>query len=96
MSCSRLLRPIAAKRLGLIGLPPRQILQDYIEAVDLVTPLAVPPVVAADRDDDQVIAAAVAAQADLIVSDDRHLLALRTCQGIRIVAPAEALEIIIA
>ena len=39
-----------------------------------VSPTALPRVVAADADDDQVVAAAVAATADLIVSGDRHLL----------------------
>jgi predicted nucleic acid-binding protein len=55
------------------------------------TPAAVPPVVAADRDDDQVIAAAVAARADLIVSGDRDLLALGSHQTIGIVTPADAI-----
>jgi predicted nucleic acid-binding protein len=46
-----------------------------------------------DADDDHVIAAAVAAQADLIVSGDRkHLLPLGTHAGIRIVAAAEACD----
>jgi predicted nucleic acid-binding protein len=70
------------------------LLADYIDAVDLVTPLSAPPVVAADSDDDQVIAAAVAAGADLLVSDDRHLLALGTHQNIRIVSPAEAVRLL--
>ncbi len=58
-----------------------------------MTPLAVPPVIAADPEDDHVIAAAVTAEADLIVSGDRHLLTLGAHQGIGIVAPAEALRI---
>jgi predicted nucleic acid-binding protein len=59
-----------------------------------VTPLATPPVIAADADDDHVIAAAVAAEADLIVSGDHHLLDLGSHQGIRILTPAAALAII--
>jgi hypothetical protein len=35
-----------------------------------VTPLSIPNVIAADPDDDQVIAAAVAAKADLLVSGE--------------------------
>jgi predicted nucleic acid-binding protein len=38
------------------------------------------------------LAAALAAQADLIVSGDRDLLALVAFQGIPIVSPAQALE----
>jgi predicted nucleic acid-binding protein len=48
-------------------------------------------VIAADPDDDHVIAAAMAAMADLIVSGDRHLLALGTHRSVRILTPAEAL-----
>jgi predicted nucleic acid-binding protein len=50
-------------------------------------------VVTGDIDDDQVIAAAVSAPADLIVSGDRkHLLPLGSPQGIPIVDAAEALR----
>ncbi len=86
-----LMRPALVKRLAALGRTARQVLADYIEAADLVTPLAVPPVIATDPDDDHVIAAAVAAEADLIVSGDRHLLALGMHRSIRIVTPTEAL-----
>lgn len=86
-----LTRPSAAKRLTLIGRSAREVLADYVEAIELVEPASVPRVVAGDVDDDQVIAAAVAARADLIVSGDRkHLLPLRSHQGIEIIDAAEA------
>jgi uncharacterized protein len=59
-----------------------------------VSPSAVPRVVPADIDDDHVVAAAIAAEAGLIVTGDRHLLTLGSHQGIRIVTPADALEIL--
>ncbi len=66
-------------------------LADYVEAIELVEPANVPRVVIGDVDDDQVIAAAVAARADLIVSGDRkHLLPLGSHQGIDIIDAAEA------
>lgn len=42
--------------------------------------------VAADPDDNRVLECAVDGKADLIVSNDRHLLDLRRCQGIPIIA----------
>ena len=88
-----LTRPSAAGRLALISRSAREVLADYIEAIELVEPASVPRVVAGDVDDDQVIAAAVAARADLIVSGDRkHLLPLGSHQGIDIVDAAEAVR----
>jgi len=87
-------RPVPAKRLALFGRPARDVLSDYIEAVDLVAPFAIPAVVSADPDDDHVIAAAVTAHAELIVSGDRHLLDLGSHLNIRVVTPAEALRLV--
>ena len=89
-----LARPFAIRRLALIGTSAQTLITDYALAANVVTPLAVPSVIAADPDDDHVIAAAVAVEADLIVSGDRHLLDLATHGGIRIVTPAESLALI--
>jgi putative PIN family toxin of toxin-antitoxin system len=77
-----LFRPFSIKRLAILGITTRQVLTDYVDAVDLVDPLVVPVVIADDPDDDHVIAAAVAAQADLIVSGDKHLLRLASHAGL--------------
>lgn len=66
----------------------------YLEFARAVSPLSVPRVVPDDPDDDHVIACAVAAKANLIVSGDKHLLKLREYQGIRIVTAAQAVKII--
>ena len=89
-----LTRPTPVKRLALLGLAAHEALAEYIDAVELVTPLAVPAVVAADPDDDHVVAAAVAAEADLIVSGDADLLTLKVHAGIPILGPADALAAI--
>jgi len=57
-------------------------------------PLLIEPVVKEDPDDDVVLATAIAASADLIVSGDRHLLALTTHGRIPIVSPREFLLIL--
>lgn len=87
-------RPMAAKRMALIGRGLQDVLADYTIVADVVTPLAIPSVIAADPDDDHVIAAAVASNADLVISGDRHLFVLGTHRGIRIISPAEALLLI--
>jgi predicted nucleic acid-binding protein len=51
-----------------------------------------PPVVIDDPDDDAVLACAVAAKVDLVVSGDPHLVKLAHYEGIPIVPPAEAVE----
>ncbi|MCA3153067.1 MAG: hypothetical protein ING77_18015, partial [Rhodocyclaceae bacterium] len=56
-----LTRPSATKRLALIGRSAREVLADFVEAIELVEPASVPRVVVGDVDDDQVIAAAIAA-----------------------------------
>ncbi len=78
-------RPSASKRLAMIGKSAREVLADYVEAIDLVEPIEIPRVVPGDVDDDQVVAAAITARVDLIVSGDKHLLGPGSdYQGIRI------------
>ena len=49
------------------------------------------PVILVDPDDDAVLACAVAARAEIIVSGDSHLLDLKQYEGIRIVTTAQLL-----
>ncbi|NML14032.1 putative toxin-antitoxin system toxin component, PIN family [Azohydromonas caseinilytica] len=85
-------RPSIAKRLALIGRSARDVLSDYVEAVEVVEPQAVPRVVPNDADDDHVIAAAVASHADAIVSGDTDLLSMGRHEGIQIIDAAQALD----
>jgi putative PIN family toxin of toxin-antitoxin system len=87
-------RPHLSSRLGKARTSVQEALALYAELAVSVTPAMIPRTVPDDPDDDHVIAAAVAARAALVVSGDRHLLALGTCHGIRIVNPAEALALI--
>ena len=85
-------RPSPAKQLAAIGKTAREVLADYIAAVELVEPDEVPRVVPNDADDDHIIAAAVAARAAMIVSGDFDLLSMGGHQGIEIVSAAMAVE----
>ena len=66
----------------------------YRDATVLVTPREVPRVVADDVDDDHVIAAAVAARVQYIVTGDRtHLLPIGTYGDIAIISPRQCLDL---
>ena len=87
-----LTRSSPTKRLAVIGKTARAVLADDVEAAEVVEPEHVPRVVPNDADDDQVIAAAVTAGADWIVSGDADLLSMGSYQGIPIITAAQAVE----
>lgn len=87
-----LTRASATRQLALIGRQAGQVLQDYLAAVELIEPAPLPQPVCRDPDDDAVLALALAARADLIVSGDQDLLVLQRFEGIPIVTAAQALE----
>lgn len=79
-----LTRPAVAKQLAVIQRSAAQVLADYAAAVEIVQPVPIPRV-APDPDDDAVIATALAARADLLVTGDKALLGVRNYQGVEIV-----------
>lgn len=74
------------------GVALEELIDGYGELAILVAPAPIAPVVLRDPDDDHVLACALAAQADLIVSGDRDLLDLRTHQHIPIINASDALK----
>ena len=80
-----------AARLAQAGLTPLGIVDDLRRLAVVVLPQAVPRVVPTDPDDDHVIAAALASQANLIASGDkRDLLPLGSYADIPVVTAREA------
>lgn len=61
---------------------------------EVIDPPVLPQPVCRDPDDDHVLALAIAAKIDLIVSGDNDLLSLGSFEGIPIMAPAQAITLI--
>ena len=90
LTTPKLTRPIVRSGMTLDDLLAR-----YVNVAIVVQPTAVPRIVPNDPDDDQALAAAVEAHADLIVSGDKDLHSLGgSYNGIRIVTPAQAVQLI--
>ncbi len=80
-----------AKRLTEVGSSVAEMVGDYLALAHMVLPTVHPSIVR-DPDDDHVIAAALAAQAEIIVSRDNDLLTLNAYERISIITAAEALR----
>ena len=73
---------------------PERALAEVRRLAEVIDPPPLPAPVCRDPDDDRVLALALAAKVDLIVSGDKDLLSLSRFQGIPIVAPTEAIAFI--
>lgn len=82
-----------AERLTRVELSVAQIVDGYLALVQLVRAPAIAPA-GRDRDDDHVIACALAANAAIIVSGDHDLLVLGAFRDIGIKTASEALAIL--
>jgi predicted nucleic acid-binding protein len=70
---------------------PDRVIAEVWQLADVFDPPPLPAAVSRDPDDDAILALAVAAQADFMVSGDADLLVLGVHDGIPIVGPAQAL-----
>jgi predicted nucleic acid-binding protein len=80
-----------AARLSEANVSAQELVAGYSALASVIEAKPIEPVVIADPDDDAVLSCAVAAQCEVIISGDHHLLALKHYQGIRIVTAAELL-----
>ncbi len=78
-----------AGRLASVGVTSRELVLGYAALATTIEPATIGPVILADRDDDAVIACAVAAQGEVIVSGDIHLLGLKQYGEIRVLTATQ-------
>jgi uncharacterized protein len=69
-------------------------LAEVRQLAEVIEPPPLPQPVCRDPDDDQVLALALAAKVELIVSGDNDLLSMESFEGIPIIAPAQAITLI--
>jgi uncharacterized protein len=79
------------RQLARVGTQPRRLLAQYAALAQLVEVQSIAPAVLADPDDD-VIACALAAHAEIIVSSDNHLLQLKNYRDVAILLARELLD----
>jgi putative PIN family toxin of toxin-antitoxin system len=84
--------PKFTQRIARFETTVEALVAQYRALLILVSPIHTPRVVARDPDDDEVLALAIAAQVDLVVSGDDDLLSLKTFRNTPIVTAAEAVN----
>jgi putative PIN family toxin of toxin-antitoxin system len=89
-------RPKFQKILTRANIRADEIVADLRRLAEIIDPPPLPAPVSRDPDDDMVLALAISARADLIVSGDDDLLVLGTHANIPIVTVVKALERITA
>ena len=70
------------------------LVETYRQQATLVEPVPLTIPISRDPDDDVVLATAIAARADVIITGDNDLLVLRQYDGIQIVSPRQFLEMV--
>lgn len=89
-----LLEELAEKLRDKFGLDPGKLplLKIYRETATVVKSRPLPKPVCRDADDDEVLAAAFASEAKIILTGDKDLLMLEEFQGIKILSPRQFVE----
>lgn len=79
-------------RIAQVSVSVEELVLGYASLAVTVRPHKINPVIKADPDDDKVLACAITAKAEIIVSGDSHLLDLKKYQGIKIITVNQVLE----
>lgn len=88
-------KPRLSRFVTATGLTPAAMVKHMRRLSTVVATPALPHRVARDRDDDAVLACARAGNASMIVTGDRDLPVLRAFDGIPILRPAPAVELLV-
>ncbi len=83
-----------ARAVRATGKSVEALVSEYVALARLVKPRRLRTPISRDPDDDAVVACALAARANLIVSGDQDLRVLRRYGAIRIASPAEAIQLL--
>jgi predicted nucleic acid-binding protein len=81
-----------AQRLEQAQVTVNDLVYGYATLARVIRAQKIQPFILADPDDDRVLACALAAQAEVITSEDSHLLDLKIHQGIKILTANQLLE----
>ena len=87
-------RPKFSKRLAILKVSPQQVVNRFIEWVEVVEVGEVKKIVLSDPDDDQIIACARSVNADFIISGDADILDIKEKVTITIVTSGEFLDML--
>jgi len=87
----RVVAEMTQKRPLDVVVPILELIELYSE---MVAPVSFSAAVCSDPDDDKFLEAALAADADYVVSGDRALLAVKNYKGIEIVRPAQFVRVV--
>lgn len=79
-------------RIAQVSVSVEELVLGYASLAVTVRPHKINPVIKADPDDDKVLACAITAKAEIIVSGDSHLLDFKKYQGIKIITVNQVLE----
>jgi len=85
--------PKLMKRHGLNSEELKEFISDLLSIMSLIEEEKIIEVIMEDPSDDKYLSCAIDAKVDFIISGDIHLLNLGEYEGIRIVTPAQFLEI---
>lgn len=89
-----LLDELSEKLREKFGVDPKDLplLKIYADEAVIVKPARLSKPVCRDADDDEVLATALTAQAEMILTGDKDLLVLKEFQGIKILSPRQFAE----